>query len=198
MSADPLAMRAPLAATSPALSSAGPRALLTPRRSNIALLLAACVLLPVFTERQMPLLFTPADNLILAEAAALAIAAISLNLLVGYAGQISLGHAALLGAGAFASGLITSRAGLPIWVGVPAAAVVTALVALVIGFPALRLRGSGTRCRTRCSAGTRSRAALPASSCRVESSAHSCLWTRRRCSPSPWSSWSWPGSSTPT
>jgi branched-chain amino acid transport system permease protein len=141
MSTDPLALRAPLAATSPAQSSAGPRALLTPRRSNIALLLAACVLLPVFTERQMPLLFTPADNLILAEAAALAIAAISLNLLVGYAGQISLGHAALLGAGAFASGLITSRAGLPIWVGVPAAALVTALVALVIGFPALRLRG---------------------------------------------------------
>jgi ABC-type branched-subunit amino acid transport system ATPase component/ABC-type branched-subunit amino acid transport system permease subunit len=115
--------------------------LLTPRRSNIILVLAAAILLPVLTAHAMPLVFTPTDSLVLAEAASLAIAAIALNLLTGYAGQISLGHAALLGVGAFASGLVTSKLGLPMWIGLPAAAVVAGLVALLIGFPALRLRG---------------------------------------------------------
>ena len=119
----------------------GPRPLLTPRRSNIVLVLAAAILLPILTAHAMPLVFTPTDSLILAEAASLAIAAISLNLLTGYAGQISLGHAALLGVGAFASGLVTSKLGLPMWLGLPAAAVVAGAVALLIGFPALRLRG---------------------------------------------------------
>jgi branched-chain amino acid transport system permease protein len=131
--------------TSPAPQDATPTSrrgpLLTPRRSNILLLLAAAILLPVVTAQAMPLAFTPTDSLILAEAAALAIAALALNMLTGYAGQISLGHAALLGAGAFASGLVTSKAGLPMWLGLPAAAVASGLIALVIGFPALRLRG---------------------------------------------------------
>jgi branched-chain amino acid transport system permease protein len=135
---------APAAQLASAATPAAPREarpLLTPRRSNILLLLVAAILLPVLTARAMPLFFTSTDSLVLAEAASLAIAAIALNLLTGYAGQISLGHAALLGTGAFASGLLTSKAGLPMWVGVPGAAVVSGLVALVIGFPALRLRG---------------------------------------------------------
>ena len=72
-----------------------------------------------------------------------AAAALSLNLLMGYAGQISLGHFALLGCGAFTAGLLLSpyHLGLPFLVGVPAAALVGALVAFVIGLPALRLRG---------------------------------------------------------
>ncbi len=115
--------------------------MLTARRSNILLVLAAAILLPVVTAQAMPLAFTPTDSLILAEAAALAIAALALNMLTGYAGQISLGHAALLGVGAFTSGLITSKAGLPMWVGLPAAALISGLIALLIGFPALRLRG---------------------------------------------------------
>ncbi len=134
----------PGAPSAPMPESRGParrRALLTPRRSNILLLLAAAILLPIVTSQAMPLAFTPTDSLVLAEAAAFAIAALALNMLTGYAGQISLGHAALLGVGAFASGLVTSKAGLPMWVGLPAAAIATGLIALVIGFPALRLRG---------------------------------------------------------
>ena len=115
--------------------------LLTPRRSNILLVLAAAILLPTMTERQMPQLFTPGDSLIISQAAAIAIGALALNLLTGYAGQISLGHAGLLGAGAFASGLVTSRAGAPMWIGLVAAAATGAVIALIIGFPALRLRG---------------------------------------------------------
>ena len=116
------------------------RPLLTPRRSNILLVLLAAILLPSLTYRAMPLLPSPLA-LNLAEATAIAIGAMSLNLLIGYTGQVSLGHGALLGVGAFAGGMVISNAGLPIWVALPAAAVVSGVVALVIGFPALRLRG---------------------------------------------------------
>ena len=117
------------------------RPLLTPRRSNIILVVALAILLPALTSRQMPLALTQGNSQILAEAVAFAIAALSLNLLTGYAGQISLGHAALVASGAFAGGLATSRAGLPMWVALPVAAAATGAIALVIGFPALRLRG---------------------------------------------------------
>jgi len=123
--------------------------LLTPRRSNILLVLAACLLAPTViggsvgqaTGLAMTQLFHPASALLLSEAAAIAIAALALNLLTGYAGQISLGHAGLLGAGAFAAGLVTGRLGLPFWVGVPAGAAATGVISLGIGLPALRLRG---------------------------------------------------------
>jgi ABC-type branched-subunit amino acid transport system ATPase component/ABC-type branched-subunit amino acid transport system permease subunit len=116
------------------------RPLLTPRRSNILLLLLGAILLPTLTYRAMPLL-PSTYPLALAVAASVAVGALSLNLLVGYAGQISLGHGALLGVGSFAAGLVTSGAGLPMWVALPVAAAVSGLVALVVGFPALRLRG---------------------------------------------------------
>ena len=113
---------------------------LTPRRSNILLVLLAVILLPSVTYRVMPLL--PARYpLALAVATSIAVGALSLNLLVGYAGQISLGHGALLGVGSYAAGLATSGAGLPMWLALPIAALVSGLIALVIGFPALRLRG---------------------------------------------------------
>lgn len=76
-------------------------------------------------------------------AASYAAAALSLNLLMGYAGQISLGQFALLGVGALTSGIITGpdKLGLPFIVAVPAAAAMGALIAFMIGLPALRLRG---------------------------------------------------------
>jgi branched-chain amino acid transport system permease protein len=116
-------------------------AVFTPRRSNLLLLLAAAVLGPTMTAREMPAWFGQDWALALAGGAGLAVAALALNLLTGYAGQISLGHGALLAVGAFAAGLATSRAHLPMWVGLPIAGVVSGVVALVIGFPALRLRG---------------------------------------------------------
>jgi ABC-type branched-subunit amino acid transport system ATPase component/ABC-type branched-subunit amino acid transport system permease subunit len=74
-------------------------------------------------------------------AVAIGLAALSLNVLLGYAGQISLGHAGLLGAGAFLSGTVTSRWDLPMPLGIALAGVAAAAVALVIGVPALRLKG---------------------------------------------------------
>lgn len=67
--------------------------------------------------------------------------ALGLNMLMGYAGQISLGHAAFYGLGAYTSGVLTAHFGWPPLAAIPAAVVVAALVALVIAIPMLRLSG---------------------------------------------------------
>jgi branched-chain amino acid transport system permease protein len=69
------------------------------------------------------------------------IGALALMLLTGFAGQISLGHAGLLAAGAFTVGVLTQGWSAPPWVCLPAAALVGALLGLIFGFPSLRLRG---------------------------------------------------------
>jgi branched-chain amino acid transport system permease protein len=69
------------------------------------------------------------------------IGAIALMLLTGYAGQISLGHAGLLAAGAFTTGILAKEFGAPFWVTLPASAVVGAAIGLLFGLPSLRLRG---------------------------------------------------------
>ncbi len=69
-----------------------------------------------------------------------AIVVLGLNLFIGYAGQISLGHAAFFGIGAYGSAVLALN-GMPTWIAIPAAAVGVALIALVIGIPTLRLSG---------------------------------------------------------
>jgi ABC-type branched-subunit amino acid transport system ATPase component/ABC-type branched-subunit amino acid transport system permease subunit len=84
----------------------------------------------------------PSDRLFeLAFGVSIAAAAISLNMLMGYAGQVSLAHFTFLGAGAFASGIITgpTRLALPFLVAIGVAMVAGAALALLIGIPALRL-----------------------------------------------------------
>ncbi|MGH2758916.1 MAG: ABC transporter permease subunit [Actinomycetota bacterium] len=86
--------------------------------------------------------FTDLRALTLGIGVCFAVAAISLNLLMGYAGQISLGHAALLGVGAYASGAVTARAFEAPWiVGMLVAGIAGGAVAFLLGLPALRLRG---------------------------------------------------------
>ncbi|WCK56364.1 branched-chain amino acid ABC transporter permease [Aneurinibacillus sp. Ricciae_BoGa-3] len=65
---------------------------------------------------------------------------LSLNLISGFAGQISLGHAAFFGIGAYASALLSMK-GLNVWVAIPAAGLVAAILGFLIGSPVLRLRG---------------------------------------------------------
>jgi len=69
-----------------------------------------------------------------------AIVACGLNVIVGFAGQISLGHAAFFGIGAYASALLTARAALPFWTALPLVILITGAVGLVLGMPSLRLR----------------------------------------------------------
>jgi branched-chain amino acid transport system permease protein len=70
-----------------------------------------------------------------------AIGALSLMLLTGYAGQVSLGHAGLLSAGAFTAGILFREFNAPFWLTLPAAALAGALLGVIFGLPSLRLRG---------------------------------------------------------
>ena len=69
------------------------------------------------------------------------IIASGLSLLLGFAGQISLGQAAFYGVGAYASGILTTRLGLSPWAAMLAGMVLAAGLAYVVGLPALRLKG---------------------------------------------------------
>ncbi len=66
---------------------------------------------------------------------------IGLNLLMGYAGQISLGHAAFYGIGAYTSGILTATYGWSPWFAVIVAIALTCTVAWLVGKPTLRLKG---------------------------------------------------------
>jgi branched-chain amino acid transport system permease protein len=66
---------------------------------------------------------------------------IGLSLLMGYAGQISLGHAAFYGIGAYASGILTVRYGIGPWPAMFVGVLASAAVALAVGAPSLKLRG---------------------------------------------------------
>ena len=66
---------------------------------------------------------------------------IGLSLLMGYAGQISVGHAAFYGIGAYVSGILTARYGLNPWICMLAGISVTGAVALMVGAPCLKLKG---------------------------------------------------------
>jgi branched-chain amino acid transport system permease protein len=70
------------------------------------------------------------------------ILALSLNLLLGYTGQLSLGHAAFFGIGAYTSALLTLRLEWSFWLGLPAAALAAALAGWAIGRLALKVRGA--------------------------------------------------------
>lgn len=69
------------------------------------------------------------------------IAALGLNILVGFTGQISLGHSAFFGFGAFASAWINNTTGIPVFFSIPLAALMTTAVGMIVGIPAARIRG---------------------------------------------------------
>ncbi len=66
---------------------------------------------------------------------------IGLSLLMGYAGQVSLGQAAFFGLGAYASAILTAKFGWSPWAALPAGMVLTGIVALAVGVPSLKLKG---------------------------------------------------------
>jgi branched-chain amino acid transport system permease protein len=69
------------------------------------------------------------------------IGAIGLNILIGFTGQISIGHAAFLAVGAYTTAVLEAKVGLPFYLAIPAAALVTAAFGLLFGLPSLRLKG---------------------------------------------------------
>lgn len=69
------------------------------------------------------------------------IGAVGLNLLTGFTGQISLGHAAFIGVGAYTSAILVTRLGLSFWLSIPLAGLVAAAAGMIIGIPSLRVKG---------------------------------------------------------
>lgn len=64
-----------------------------------------------------------------------------LNIILGYTGLLNLGQGGLFGIGAYVSALLMLRLGWSFWVAMPTATLVTALIGLVVGYPALRTKG---------------------------------------------------------
>ena len=83
----------------------------------------------------------PFTNGVLTNVLVYGIVGVALTVLIGYAGQISLGHWALTGVGAFAAGDLFDRLHVPFWLVFPCVIVIGMVVALVIGLPAVRIRG---------------------------------------------------------
>ncbi|MGG5808745.1 branched-chain amino acid ABC transporter permease [Falsiroseomonas sp. CW058] len=97
----------------------------------IGVALAACA----------PLVFGRWELSLLINIGIMGIAALGLNILVGFTGQISIGHAAFFGVGAFASAWLHDQFHIPVWACIPLAGAITAVVGLVFGAPAARLKG---------------------------------------------------------
>lgn len=69
------------------------------------------------------------------------VAALGLNILTGAAGQISLGHAAFIGIGAYASAVLTNRFGLPLLLCLPLSGLIAAFFGILVGAPSMRMKG---------------------------------------------------------
>ena len=109
---------------------------LTQTRLERGALVAFVLLLAAFPAFASPFYLDLACQVLLAS-----IGALALMLLTGYAGQVSLGHAGLLSAGAFTAGILFREFNAPFWITLPAAALAGALLGVVFGLPSLRLRG---------------------------------------------------------
>ena len=110
---------------------------LNPRSVAIATLLAALLLLPAYSGLSGNFFLLTLFTRILI----LALAAVSLNLILGYGGMMSFGHAAYLGIGGYAVGILAHEGIVSGFVQWPVALAVSALFAFVIGALSLRTRG---------------------------------------------------------
>lgn len=69
-----------------------------------------------------------------------ALVASGLNIIVGFAGQISLGHAAFFGIGAYSTALLCTKLGLSFWWSLPLATLITGMIGALLGIPSLRVK----------------------------------------------------------
>jgi branched-chain amino acid transport system permease protein len=105
------------------------------KKIGAGLLLALLVVTPHFPFMDPYLLFV-LDLIYIS-----VLVSIGLNLLAGYAGQVSIGHAAFYAIGAYSSAILQERLGLPFVASMVLAAAITAAVGYIVGLPAIRLHG---------------------------------------------------------
>ncbi|NPA27362.1 MAG: branched-chain amino acid ABC transporter permease [Chloroflexi bacterium] len=103
-------------------------------RLRLGLFIAFIVLFPFVVRKPYPIF-------LMNQIGIATIGAIGLNILVGYTGQISLGQGAFMAVGAYTAGILTARMGVPWWLTIPIAALVTAAVGALFGIPSLRMKG---------------------------------------------------------
>ena len=70
------------------------------------------------------------------------VGALGLNVLVGWTGQISIGHAAFMSVGAYTAANLAVKLGLPFWLTLPAGGLMAALIGAIVGIPSLRIKGT--------------------------------------------------------
>jgi branched-chain amino acid transport system permease protein len=112
------------------------RGLAPVRAARVGLWVLALVLLLAY-----PFLFSTGPTVLGGNIAINAIVALSVVVLTGWGGQVSLGQFGFAAIGSVVGGAVASRAGLPFWVAVPAGAIVAGAVAFLVGLPALRIKG---------------------------------------------------------
>lgn len=105
------------------------------KKWGLYLLVIFFIILPFFVQAKYPLH-------LLIMIGIWSIAASSLNLILGFTGQASLGHAAFFGIGSYASALLMLKLGLSFWAALPLSSLIAAFFGFLIGLPALRTRGS--------------------------------------------------------
>ncbi len=110
-------------------------------RGNLIALSALIVLLMLF-----PVLVTKVEAIshyldVMIFVGIFSLISMGLSLLMGYAGQISLGHAAFVGIGAYTSGILCVKLGVSPWLAMVAGALLTSVVAYAVGVPSLKLKG---------------------------------------------------------
>jgi branched-chain amino acid transport system permease protein len=98
-----------------------------------AALVAGILLVPFVFEEPRIVLFT--------QAAAFSVAVAGLNIVTGFSGQISLGHSAFMGVGAYTTAILVADHGWSFFATIPLAAAICFVVGVLIGIPALRLEG---------------------------------------------------------
>ncbi len=90
-----------------------------------------------------PWLISNAFLLLILQTAAISyIAALGLNLVLGFAGQVSIGHAALMGIGGYTTALLTTRLGVPFPLDLLAGGILAGIAGAMLGVPSLRLSGA--------------------------------------------------------
>jgi branched-chain amino acid transport system permease protein len=106
-------------------------------RGNVVALIVFGIIILVF-----PLVFTnPYYLRVMNFAGIFAIICIGLSLLLGYAGQISIGQAGFFAIGAYTSGILTAKFGFNVWSGIFIGIGINCVVAVIVGIPTLKLRG---------------------------------------------------------
>jgi len=99
-----------------------------------AALLAGCLF-------ALPFVLSGYQTFQLAYVGIFAVAILGLNLLIGFSGQVSLGHGAFLAIGGYTSAILGARYGVPLLVTIPIAGLLSGAVGFLVGIPALRLSG---------------------------------------------------------